>query len=68
MKKTQYIITGQILRDFPTDGDSLRQVVDQADWTVCTTYKSAKYRAEQWRKKYKFVYLRECSTPITTEK
>lgn len=64
MNKTEYIITGQVLRDFPTDDDSLREAADQADWTVCSTYEAAKYRAEQWRKEYKFVYVRECSLPI----
>jgi hypothetical protein len=64
MNKTEYIVTGQVLRDFPTDSDSLREAADQADWTVCKTYEAAKYRAQQWRKEYKFVYVRECSTPI----
>ena len=51
MQKTEYIITGQVLRDFPTDSDNLREAADQADWTVCKTYEAAKYRAEQWRKR-----------------
>lgn len=64
MNKTEYIITGQVLRDFPTDSKNLREVADQADWTVVSTYEAAKYRAQQWREEYKFVYVRECTTPI----
>ena len=64
MNKTEYIITGMILRDFPTDSKNLREVADQADLTVVSTYEAAQYRAQQWRKEYKVVYVRECSRPI----
>ena len=64
MQKTEYIVTGQVLRDFPTDSDSLREAADQADWSVVGTYEAAQYRAQEWRKQYKFVYVRECRLPI----
>jgi hypothetical protein len=54
---TEYIITAQVKNDL--DGD------DSADWKVCRTYESARSWTKWFEDRYKFVYVRECSSPLT---
>ena len=53
---TEYIITAQVKNDL--DGG------DSPDWKVCRTYEAARSWVKWYQDRYKFVYLRECTSPL----